>query len=717
MFQNIIPLIINGINVNISKGQTILDVCKNFGFILPTFCYSSDLSKSGNCRICLVELENLEKLVASCLTILDSTTSVLTNSPAIQKIRLSTLGGLLLHHPLDCPICDQGGECDLQDETKLYGSSHSKNFFLKKSVEDKNGGPLIQTIMTRCILCTRCVRYAEEILGVNSIGTLNRGVYTEIGANISKLFESQLSGNVIDLCPVGALTSKPFSFKARPWELSVYETIDLTDSLGSNIQVNHKDLEILRILPKSNPKINANLISDKARFSYDANKKNRVLDIFINNKVSHWQEFMEIAGFEKTSRKFNDRLCKYFLKTEKTLNVCVTEEEPLESLIHIKKLKNITKTRIFFSNLDLIYNNTNFHVSDNLKIVEILSNTKNISIFFCTNTQIENSVLNGRLRVAFLANNSSNYVVGSVHEKKLDANFLNLNLLKSLSISESLVPDLTNIISTSAKGLLFLGTSLKSRLTQFNNFLLSLKKIFKNLKIIFLLNSCNSDSLSWLNARNFDLVNKNRGKILLNSREIVLTKKVMSKSFNLFLSSHMSSLISTSHCTFPLYSNFEESGTYLNQEHHLQKTKSFSNPIKEKRHFKDLFLLLAQTHATEKKNKRKYKSYFYFSDLYDGKNVADEKEKISFWYSHLEEKSRVLKTDNFTYIFLSHLNKLKLENKSLLNLTVWAYLYPIKLHLKNFYMSTNVSKSSKYMQNCSKSFTKDCINFKRVNNK
>lgn len=207
---------INNLRFFVKKEITVLEACKYIGITIPRFCYHETLSIAGNCRMCLVELENIEKPVASCLTEVSDNMSVYTDSPFVKKARENVIETLLLNHPLDCPICDQAGECDLQDQAKSFGSDYSRFFFNKRGVEDKSCGPLIKTIMTRCIHCTRCVRFGSEIGGVDFLGTLNRGTSTEIGGYVSKFFDSEISGNVIDLCPVGALTSKPFSFKARP---------------------------------------------------------------------------------------------------------------------------------------------------------------------------------------------------------------------------------------------------------------------------------------------------------------------------------------------------------------------------------------------------------------------------------------------------------------------------------------------------------------------
>lgn len=226
---------------------------------------------AGNCRICLVEVEKSPKPVASCAIPLIPNIKIYTDSPLVRKAREGVVEFLLINHPLDCPICDQGGECDLQDQTISYGGDRSRFFqTYKRGVEDKDCGPLIQTIITRCISCSRCVRFASEIAGEGSLGITNRGVGVEVGTYIPKLLRSEISGNLIDLCPVGALTSKPYAFKARPWELVDTDSIDTIDSLGSHIRTQTRGNDVLRILPVKNDAINQDWISDKTRFCLDA---------------------------------------------------------------------------------------------------------------------------------------------------------------------------------------------------------------------------------------------------------------------------------------------------------------------------------------------------------------------------------------------------------------------------------------------------------------
>ncbi len=261
---------VNGQGYTVPKGSTVLQACELAGVLVPRFCYHERLSIAGNCRMCLVEIEKDRKLQPSCAFPASDGMRVWTETPAVKKGREGVLEHLLIHHPLDCPICDQGGECDLQDQTMVYGGDRGRYKEYKRAVEDKNSGPLISMIMTRCIHCTRCVRFGSEIAGTGELGTTGRGSNLEIGFYVrEKLFASELSGNVIDLCPVGALTSKPYSFMARPWELESTETIDLTDGIGSNVKMDSRFGVPMRITPRLNEEINEEWISDKARYSYE----------------------------------------------------------------------------------------------------------------------------------------------------------------------------------------------------------------------------------------------------------------------------------------------------------------------------------------------------------------------------------------------------------------------------------------------------------------
>ena len=241
-------IFINDKPIEIDEGITVLQACEIAGIEIPRFCYHERLSIAGNCRMCLVEMENSIKPVASCAMPVAEGMKIKTNSEMVEKARKGVMEFLLINHPLDCPICDQGGECDLQDQAMAYGNGFSRFFEKKRAVKDKHLGPLIKTHMTRCIHCTRCVRFSEEVAGNNQLGTVGRGEDTEITSYLEKTIDSELSGNVIDLCPVGALTSKPYAFIARPWELKKTNSIDVFDAVGSNIRLDSKgDLSLIHI--------------------------------------------------------------------------------------------------------------------------------------------------------------------------------------------------------------------------------------------------------------------------------------------------------------------------------------------------------------------------------------------------------------------------------------------------------------------------------------
>jgi len=271
---------VDGKKVLVDPGTTVLQAAAMVGVEIPRFCYHDRLSIAGNCRMCLVEVEKSAKPVAACAMPVMNGWKVNTGSNFTRKAREGVMEFLLVNHPLDCPICDQGGECDLQDQSMAFGSDRSRftdsEFGGKRAVEDKNIGPLIKTVMTRCIHCTRCVRFSSEVAGVEDLGTTGRGNNMQIGTYVEKMIMSELSGNVIDLCPVGALTSKPYAFMARPWETRKTESIDVLDALGSNIVVTHRTGEVLRIMPRMNEDINEEWLSDKSRFACDGLKRQRL---------------------------------------------------------------------------------------------------------------------------------------------------------------------------------------------------------------------------------------------------------------------------------------------------------------------------------------------------------------------------------------------------------------------------------------------------------
>ena len=277
-------VIIDGNEYDVEDGTTIMHACEDAGAEIPRFCYHDKLSIAGNCRMCLVEVKGAPKPQASCAMSVNDLRpgpngeppEIITNSPYVKKAREGVMEFLLINHPLDCPICDQGGECDLQDQAVGYGISKNRFDEDKRAVEDIYIGPLVKTVMTRCIKCTRCVRFTTEVGGIEELGATGRGEDVEITTYLEAALSSELQGNVIDLCPVGALTSAPYEFKARPWELRKTETIDVMDAVGSNIRVDSRGREVLRIVPRTNDDVNEEWISDKTRFIWDGLKSRRL---------------------------------------------------------------------------------------------------------------------------------------------------------------------------------------------------------------------------------------------------------------------------------------------------------------------------------------------------------------------------------------------------------------------------------------------------------
>ncbi len=278
-------LTINDIEIEVEPGTSILQAAEQLGIEIPRFCYHDKLSVPANCRMCLVEVEpGPPKPQASCALACGEGMIVKTESKMVKKARKGVMEMLLINHPLDCPICDQGGECDLQDQAVAYGFDRSRYAEEKRTFKDKDLGPLVGTIMTRCINCTRCVRFAEEIAGTPVLGQFNRGEDAEIGTFINEIVDTELSGNLIDICPVGALTSKPYKFKARSWELQKTESIDVHDALGCNIRIDSRGREVLRVLPRLNEDINEEWIDDRTRFSYDGLSYARLDRPYIRNQ-------------------------------------------------------------------------------------------------------------------------------------------------------------------------------------------------------------------------------------------------------------------------------------------------------------------------------------------------------------------------------------------------------------------------------------------------
>jgi len=402
-------------------GMTILQACALVGVDIPRFCYHDRLSIAGNCRMCLVEVEKSIKPVASCAMPVMNGMRVKTNSDFSRKAREGVMEFLLVNHPLDCPICDQGGECDLQDQSMAFGSDRSRHqveYDGKRAVEDKNIGPLVKTIMTRCIQCTRCVRFANEVAGVPDFGTTGRGSDMQIGTYVEKFFASELSGNVIDLCPVGALTNKPYSFQARPWELRRVESVDALDAIGSNIVVAHRTGEVFRVTPKMNDDINEEWISDKTRFAVDGLKRQRLLIPMVKVDGKLEQTSWEAALFS-AAKKFRQNSASQIAVVSGGLS-------DAESLVAAKDLANRFNSENVFSEEDFPITSGGSDIRSNYLLNDSIASIEECDALLLvgTNPRYEAPVLNARIRKTFLFSDIEVGVIGSHVDLTYDYEYL-----------------------------------------------------------------------------------------------------------------------------------------------------------------------------------------------------------------------------------------------------------------------------------------------------
>ncbi|CAI27892.1 NADH-quinone oxidoreductase chain G [Ehrlichia ruminantium str. Gardel] len=393
-----VKLVIDSLEIEVEDGITVLQACELAGIQIPRFCYHERLAIAGNCRMCLVEISGgPPKPAASCAIPVAEGMVVKTNTDKIKKAREGILEFLLINHPLDCPICDQGGECDLQDQTMLYGRGKSRYKEKKRAVKKKNFGPLIENAMTRCIHCTRCIRFLSDVAGSYELGTLGRGEKMEIDTYISNHISSELSGNIIDLCPVGALTSKPYAFKARSWELRHCETIDILDAVCSNIRVDTRGLEVMRILPRVNEEINEEWISDKTRFSYDGLKLQRLDRPYIRKNGQLFPVTWEEA-FSAISQKITNTPGNKIAAIAGDLADC-------ESMFLLKELMHKLKSDNLECRQDgsILPNNYRPLYLFNTGISNI--HKADLCLLINTNIRLEAPIINARLRKRYLQGN------------------------------------------------------------------------------------------------------------------------------------------------------------------------------------------------------------------------------------------------------------------------------------------------------------------------
>lgn len=417
-----IEVFIDDMKVLVDPGMTILQACALVGIDIPRFCYHDRLSIAGNCRMCLVEVEKSIKPVASCAMPVMKGMRVKTNSELSKKAREGVMEFLLVNHPLDCPICDQGGECDLQDQSMVFGSDRSRHQIVydgKRAVEDKNIGPLVKTIMTRCIQCTRCVRFANEIAGVPDFGTTGRGCDLQIGTYVEKLFASELSGNVIDVCPVGALTNKPYSFTARPWETRKTESVDVMDATGSNIVISHRTGDVLRVIPRLNEDVNEEWIGDKTRFAIDGLKRQRLLSPMIKNKNGALQSCSWEEALFTVASKLRHTPAGQIAGIAGGLN-------DTESLVALKDLLNRFNSDLLCTEEPFPESSggtdlrTNYLMNDKFIAVE----QADVLVLIGTNPRYEAPVFNARIRKSFVHTDIQIGVIGANIDLTYDYTYL-----------------------------------------------------------------------------------------------------------------------------------------------------------------------------------------------------------------------------------------------------------------------------------------------------
>ena len=576
---------INGKEIEFEKGMTVLQACELAGVEIPRFCYHEKLSIAGNCRMCLVELEKSPKPIASCAMPAAEGMNIKTNTTFVEKARKGVMEFLLANHPLDCPVCDQGGECDLQDQSMYYGVDKSRFVENKRQVKEKYMGPLIKTQMTRCIHCTRCVRFATEVAGVPEIGAIGRGENMEITTYLEKAMESELSANVIDLCPVGALTSKPYAFEARPWELKKTESVDVMDAVGSNIRVDTYNWEVKRILPRLNNDINEEWISDKTRYSCDGLLKQRLDTPYIkrNNKLhkSSWDEAISIIA---------DKI-KTFSPNE--IGGHIGDMVNLENALSFKKFFSILNC----NNID--FRERKFYVNSSEKSNYIFNSSikgieeTDLILLVGTNPRHEATMLNARIRKVFAQKKIPIYSIGNPGDLTYEYSIIgnNTDEIKKIINNET---DFSKKLSSAKKPMIIIGESAletksgKYIFESFKNFLKKNNFINKEWNAFnFLPQNASTVGLIDLNILSkenekkesfFEKLKNNQFKLLylLGSDNLEIKKN---NEFIVYQGSHGDRGAEIADLVLPSAAFTEQNGLYENLEGRVQECKKASYPI------------------------------------------------------------------------------------------------------------------------------------------
>ena len=576
-----LKLKVNDIEVEVEEGLTVLQACEKAGVEIPRFCYHEKLSIAGNCRMCLVEMEKSPKPIASCAMPAAEGMVIKTNTPKIEKSRKGVMEFLLANHPLDCPVCDQGGECDLQDQSMFYGIDKSRFKENKRAVPDKNMGPLIKTQMTRCIHCTRCIRFATEIAGVPELGAIGRGEDMQITTYLEKSIQSELSGNVIDLCPVGALTSKPYVFEARPWELKKTETIDVMDAVGSNIRVDTYDWEVKRVLPVINEDINEEWISDKTRYACDGLLNQRLDTPYIkyNNKFekASWDEVFKIIK-SKIQNTDKDKIAG-FVGDLTNMEASYIFKEFLERTIDTKNYESRSSDMFIDSS-----KRENYLFNSTINGIE----ESDFILLIGTNPRFEATMLNARIRKAYLKNKVKIVSLNDVGDLTYPYQSLDGKTQTIKDIFEN-KNALTKDIIDAQKPLIIFGESfLRSKsaeflFSSFKNFLLNNNKFTDDWSPFNFLPSDaatvgsldldiidpSNELIKKLNENEFDLV------FLIGQDNLKFNKK---NEFVIYVGSHGDNGAELADIILPGAAYTEQSGHYTNLEGRVQKAYKASYP-------------------------------------------------------------------------------------------------------------------------------------------
>jgi len=604
-------IIINDKVIEFKDGMTVLQACELAGAEIPRFCYHERLSIAGNCRMCLVEMEKSSKPIASCAMPAADGMKIKTNTEMVEKARKGVMEFLLVNHPLDCPVCDQGGECDLQDQSLYYGFDSSRFKENKRLVKDKYMGPLIKTQMTRCIHCTRCIRFATEIAGVPELGAIGRGEDMEITTYLEKSMESELSGNVVDLCPVGALTSKPYAFEARPWELKKTESIDVMDAVGSNIRVDSYGWEVKRILPRVNNMINEEWISDKTRYACDGLLKQRLDKPYIKHDgrliESNWDDAIDLVC-SKINSTDPKRIAGHIG------GMCSMET--------INSFKNFL---ISLGSTNFEFREKPFYINPDQKINYLFNSSiqgienSDLLLLIGANPRHEATMLNARIRKSFLSNKLPIFSIGDpgdlTYPYKIVGN--TTDDIKKIINDES---EISSRIKKSKRPIVIIGESaletksgkyilegIKNFLSR-NNFINDKWNAFniltQNASTVGAidLNFFNIDEennfifFHKLERREFDLL------YLLGSDELEFDKK---NEFIIYQGSHGDKMAQIADVVFPSPAYTEQNGLFINLEGRLQKTVKATYPIGNSKEDWKIFNLLNK----KIKNNELFKNY------------------------------------------------------------------------------------------------------------